>query len=1135
MKPAADDLSQDRRLEAILHSYLQAVDAGQAPDRDALLGQHPEFAAELAAFFADQDRVARLAHDAAEPAPDAAEAPTLAPAGPAAPAPGTRVRYFGDYELLEEIARGGMGVVYKARQVSLNRPVALKMILAGQLASPQDVQRFRAEAEAVANLKHPNIVAIHEVGEHEGQHFFSMDYVEGTSLAQAVRDQPLPARRAAVIVETVARAIHYAHQRGILHRDLKPSNVLLDREGTPHVMDFGLAKRIAQKSDLTATGAILGTPSYMPPEQAAGNRAALGPAADVYGLGALLYDLLTGRPPFQAETPLDTVLQVLQNDPVPPRLLNPSVPRDLETICLKCLSREPQRRYATAEGLAEDLRRFLAGEPILARPVGRAERLWRWCRRNPALAGLTAAVASAMVLGTAFSAHFALSASNEARVAEGHAEEARNQSLRAQREGERARQNELTARRHLYLSQMSQAWLSWQAGQVSRVQELLDAQQPNHTGGHDFRHFEWHYLERLLHSEQRTLCKPAAAEIAQGLALAVAFRPGRSQVAWVEPGRAVLADARTGQQVRAFPGMSGIVFSPDGKYLAGIASDANGGSSITIRDVDTGKEHAALPHGSVCAFSPNNKLLAVGLYVKGGKGERSPMPAVRLWEWGTNREVATLPSENLPIARVAFSPDGTLLAGSGIPAGEAPAARIWQVATQRELWAIGQMYGPAVSALAFSPDSKRLATAPHADLSVRLWDAVTGRPLTQLHGHSSLITGAVFSSDGTLLVTASLDQTARVWDAASGRLLRAYRGHTAGIGSLAVSPDNSRLATSAADGSVKLWDATQDQEAQSFQEDAACLAFDPRSDQLALGVAEMHWSDLIRWRQPDYFRHPAQLLMAYSADGRHLVSVGESGYADLAVIVRDTVDRKTRVLTIKGWRGRESGDHVEVTMMEPSELALSADGRLLALLDNNFNKGVLLWDVNAGKRISTLDVGKGTPTAVVFAPGGKRLAVAVADARIEGKRRQAAWRVIVKELGSGETAATLPVVEEGDWLAPPVLRFSPDGRQLLAASAQRVYAWDVAGGSRAHGFTLNVPFAKAAFSQDCTRLATSGLNGQVDLWDVQAGQQLLTVSGFDGGPALTLVFSPDGARLAGGGVAGGKGVVKVWDARPVRR
>ncbi len=307
-------------------------------------------------------------------------------------------RSFGDYELLGRIARGGMGVIYKARQVCLNRIVAVKMMLPGLLVSDAEASRFQNEAEVIANLRHPNIVAVHEVGAHDGQRYFSMDYVEGQSLAALVRDHPLPARTAARYVKVIAEAIHYAHQQGILHRDLKPSNVLLDKAGNPRITDFGLAKRLASDSRLTATGTVLGTPSYMPPEQAGGKSRSLGPAGDVYSLGAILYELLTGRPPFQAATPLDTVLLVLNTEPIAPRMLNPKLSRDLETICLKCLEKDPRWRYQTAQDLADDLDRYLKREPIKARRISLLNRGWRWCRRNPWPTTATAALILAILM-----------------------------------------------------------------------------------------------------------------------------------------------------------------------------------------------------------------------------------------------------------------------------------------------------------------------------------------------------------------------------------------------------------------------------------------------------------------------------------------------------------------------------------------------------------------------------------------------------------------------------------------------------------------------------------------------------------------------------------------------------------------
>jgi serine/threonine-protein kinase len=310
-------------------------------------------------------------------------------------------RSFGDYLLLKEIARGGMGVVYKARQISLNRIVALKLILAGHLASKEVVLRFYAEAEAAANLDHPGIVPVFEVGEVEDCHYFSMGFVDGVSLAEQIQRGPAPPRRAAELLATIAEAVHFAHEHAVIHRDLKPANILLDAAGRPRITDFGIAKQVHDDTHDTHRGEVLGTPSYMPPEQAAGQSEQLGPWSDVYSLGAILYALLTGRPPFQAASQLDTLMQVLEREPVPPRQLNALVPRDLNTIAMKCLQKMPRRRYASAWELVLDLRRYLAGEPIRARPSNGWALAWRWCRRNLLVASVSGTAALLLMAAAA--------------------------------------------------------------------------------------------------------------------------------------------------------------------------------------------------------------------------------------------------------------------------------------------------------------------------------------------------------------------------------------------------------------------------------------------------------------------------------------------------------------------------------------------------------------------------------------------------------------------------------------------------------------------------------------------------------------------------------------------------------------
>ncbi len=378
-KPAADASQRDERLAQLADAWAEQLRAGTPPDVEATLAAHPDLADELrgicAAMLLTDCVAAGVRAQAGDPASSArdrlrtpgGDQPTLGQhAGRSGEdeAPGTS---FGDYLLIEELGRGGMGVVYKAWQRSLGRTVALKMLLRGATPTEADLARFRAEAESAARLDDPTIVPIYEVGQHDGRPFFTMKLVSGTTLAERLAAGPMTAHEAARLLEPICRAVHYAHERGVLHRDLKPSNILIDSEGRPHVSDFGLAKRVEADQPLTVTGAVLGTPSYMAPEQAAGKRGRVGPASDVYSLGAILYQMLTGRPPFQAATPVETVLLVLEQEPLPPRLVNPRADRELEMIALKCLQKPPDLRYASAGALADDLAAFLADEPTAAR------------------------------------------------------------------------------------------------------------------------------------------------------------------------------------------------------------------------------------------------------------------------------------------------------------------------------------------------------------------------------------------------------------------------------------------------------------------------------------------------------------------------------------------------------------------------------------------------------------------------------------------------------------------------------------------------------------------------------------------------------------------------------------------------
>ena len=474
----------------------------------------------------------------------AADVPTVVPD------PDATRRRFGGYEILDEIARGGMGVVYRARQLRLNRTVALKMIPGGALASPSVVERFRAEAEAVAQLEHPNIVPIYEVGEIDGQHYFSARLIEGGSLEQRLREFALPSstldrtqalerqRRAARFMASVAEAVHFAHQRGILHRDLKPGNILVDTHGEPQVTDFGIAKQLAGRGPVTQSFAVLGTPDYMAPEQAAGDAGRLTTAADVFSLGAVLYQLLTSRLPFRGATPIETMRNVVENDPPAPRTLNAAVDGDLETICLKCLAKRPADRYNSARALADDLGRWLAGEPITARPVTATERVWRWCRRQPIVAGLWMALAVAVLAGI---------------VASGW-------------QWGRAQRNAVALRESLYAADMSVAFDAWNRGNIAQVRDLLEAQRPR-DGQADLRTFEWRYLFGQARSRERLVINAGQAGV-WGLAISP---DGRLLATGMVDGKVRLWELPSGAPMGTLDGQGltyCLAFSPDGTLLA---------------------------------------------------------------------------------------------------------------------------------------------------------------------------------------------------------------------------------------------------------------------------------------------------------------------------------------------------------------------------------------------------------------------------------------------------------------------------------------------------------------------------------------------------------------------------------------
>jgi WD40 repeat protein len=983
------------------------------------------------------------------------------------------------YEIKAELGRGGMGVVYQARQVKLNRLVALKMILAGAHAGEGELARFKTEAEAVARLQHPHIVQIHEVGEHNGLPYFSLEFCEGGSLESKLGGAPRPPGEAARLVETLARAMDAAHRAGIVHRDLKPANVLLAGDGTPKITDFGLAKKLDQ-TDQTASGAIMGTPSYMAPEQASGKSKEVGPPADVYALGAILYEVLTGRPPFKAATAFDTIAQLLQDEPVPPRLLQPQTPRDLETICLKCLYKEPNKRYASALALADDLRRIQAGEPIQARPSRWWERTWKWCRRQPARAALILVSVLAISLMAGGGSWFLVHLQNvnvhlQSALEDG--EKARNEEqARAKQAQEYQHQRDLEtqerlrqARRDQYLTDIRLAYQYWKNGQVSQGRELLRRQLQPRDGEEDLRGFEWYHLWRQCASRERLTIHAHAAPVT-----CVAISPDGQTLASGSAdgdGTIKLWDSATGQLRATLSGhgdyILGVAFAPDGRTVASASMD----KTVRLWDATSGQVRVTLnlKHSRWVrvAFAPDGQTLATG-----GWG-------TTIWDVAAAKERATLGGHTHAISSLAYAPDGKTLATGSYDW----TVCLWDIAAGKERLRL--QHDEGVVAVAFSPDGRTLATASAPAGVIWLWDAATGRLLNRWFGQKG-IHHLAFSPDGRTLASGGDDAQVRLWDPATGKVRLLLHGHAGGVHSVAFSPDGKTLASGSVDRTVKVWDVAADAESEAFPiavRPDGPIAFFPDGKTLAVAGHNrtVHVLGATTLQVQRTLQGPTDRItaLACSPDGKTLAAASE----DRTVELWDTATGR-RQATLTG--------HDNAAL----SLAFSPDGKLLAT--GGKDRLVTLWDLPEGRERITLRGHTGVISCLAFAPDHQTLASGSLDQTVR------LW-----DLASGKERATLSP-------ASPVLAvaYSHDGRKLATSSANaNVRLWDADNGRPLS--TRWPPFPAAdslAFFPGDHILAGIQTSGHAWLWDVDT--QALRHAITSGSGWKKAAFAPDGRTVA---------------------